>query len=167
MELNSYFSKLLFNLYNVNCSDFIIDIENQYCIIDKPSITIIQDQNELIDNVKCEKYVLGCLDLSTGNSILYQKCIDQVSSRYFDELKRVRDLLTGETVIMGETLGNAMTAEPTGMSLEEIQNMLAKINSGAVNVSHFNSSNEDEAVQAELNKHKILENKIAQKKKAS
>jgi hypothetical protein len=52
-------------------------------------------------------------------------------------------------------------------SEEEIQNMLAKINSGAVNVSHFNSSNEDEAVQAELNKHKILENKIAQKKKAS
>jgi hypothetical protein len=71
--------------------------------------------------------VLGCLDLSTGNSILYQKCIDQVSFRYFDELKRVRDLLTGETVIMGETLGNAMTAEPTGVSLAEIQNMFVLI----------------------------------------
>lgn len=127
MELSSYFSQFLFNLYNVNCSEFVFDNENQYCIIQGPSITIVQAQNELINNVNCDNCLLGCLDLSTGNSILYQKCIDQVSSRYFDELKRVRDSLTGETVIMGETLGNAMTAEPTGVSLEEIRNMFVLI----------------------------------------
>jgi hypothetical protein len=36
-------------------------------------------------------------------------------------------MLKGETVIMGETLGNAMTTEPTGVSLEEIQNMFVLI----------------------------------------
>lgn len=127
MELNNYFPQFLFNLYNVNCSDFVFDDENQYCIIQGPSITIVQVQNELINNVNCDNCLLGCLDLSTGNSILYLKCIDQVSSRYFNELKRVRDLLTGETVVIGETLGNAMTAEPTGISLEEIQSMFVLI----------------------------------------
>ena len=127
MELNSYFSKFLFDLYNVNCSDFIIDDENQFSIHQKPSITIIQNKNELIYNNNCDNCLLGCLDLNTGNSIIYQKTIDQVSNRYFIKMKQVKDLVTGEVVVIGETQGSAMTAEPTGMSLEEIQEMFLLI----------------------------------------
>lgn len=119
MELNGYFSDFLFKLYFVNYSDFIIDDENQFSIHQKPSITIIQNKNELINNNNCDNCLLGCLDLSTGNSIIYKKCIDQVSSRYFNKMN-----------LIGETHGNAMTAEPTGMSLEEIQGifvLLAKL----------------------------------------
>jgi hypothetical protein len=123
MDPRNYLSKFLFNLHNVNYFEFIIDNVNKYCNELNLPITIINDQNELIDNANCDNCLLGCLELNTGNLIIYQKCINQLSIQYFNSLSHVKDLVTGETVVMGETMGNAMTGEPTSMSLEEIQDI--------------------------------------------
>jgi hypothetical protein len=123
MELNGYFSQFIIDLYNVNNINFVIDDQNQFCLKDNSITTIVQNHKELIGNVNCDNCLLGCLELETDNLILSQKCIDQVSNRYYIKMNQDKDMVTGEVVDLGKMQGSAMTAKPTGTPLDEIQDM--------------------------------------------